>query len=241
MGSSDIILWAKNAGWSREARPGDPVWPVRISLACEENVPTLLWGEEGCGKNVLLRALGLLDVPDEGEIYFRETPTSGFSSDARAWLRNHHFGFLFAEPFLLPALSVVENIAMPLMKISSATTDEARDRTQAMLDFIGMSGAAEWEIDRLSMFEQQKVALARALINQPDVLIVENVDAMLHGEELQRFVEIINLVNTTFGTTPVLTARSEAAVPVAGRVVHIVDGAVEQITDTATKKGGATE
>jgi len=229
-GSSNIILRAENAA-SGGAGP--------LSVACEDRALTLIYGDEGCGKNILLRMLGLLEVPACGEIFFRDASTRELSGEARAGLRNLHFGYLFAEPFLLPSLSVVENIAMPLLKISVVSSDEARSRTQEVLDFIGLPNAMEYTVDELSMFEQHKVALARALVNRPAVLIVENIDTALDGDDLLRFVEYLQRARTEFGTTPVVTALSEVSVPTADCVIRIANGVIPEDSNAVVKKGDA--
>ena len=231
-GPGNQILRAENA-------TGDPasggVGPV--SVACGEQALTLIQGGEGCGKNALLRLLGLLDVPASGEIFFHGAPTRHLSGVARAALRNLHFGYLFAAPFLLPSLSVVENIAMPLLKNSVVSADEARERTQAVLDFIGLPDAMECRIDGLSMFEQQKVALARALVNRPAVLLVENIDAALDPDDLPRFSGLLRRAIVEFGATPVVTALSDASVPEADCVIRMENGAVAAVEAPAWNKG----
>lgn len=234
-GPSSIILRAENV--SCEPASGD-VGPV--SVACEGNALTLLWGGEGCGKNILLRMLGLLEVPASGEIYFNDTPTRELSGEARTGLRNLHFGYLFAEPFLLPSFSVVENIAMPLLKISVVSSDEARTRTQAVLDFIGLPNAMERQINELTMFDQHKVALARALVNRPAVLIVENIDSALDGDDLPRFVELLQRANRELGTTPVITALNLTSVPEADCVIRMANGAIAEVSNAPVKKGDAS-
>lgn len=222
-----------------ESHHGTNLQTVTVSVRCEENIPTIFWGSDDCGKNALLRILGLLEAPDSGEIYFRETPTRILTPEARATLRSRHFGYLFTEPFLLPTLSIVENIAMPLLKITSASTVEARTRTEEMLAFIGLENEAECGIDELSLFGQQKIALARALVNRPDVLVVENVDAILQGDELQQFASLIYQAGLNFGTTPILTASSASAIRMTGRVIHLINGAIERITDMPVCEGGS--
>jgi ABC-type lipoprotein export system ATPase subunit len=233
-GASNIILQAENARCDSVSGNFGPV-----TIACPEGALTLLWGGEGCGKNVLLRLLGLLEAPASGEIFFHGNPTRHLSGESRAGVRNRHFGYLFAEPFLLPSLSVVENIAMPLLKISVVSSDEARNRTQAVLDFVGLPDAMEHRIDELSMFEQHKVALARALVNRPVVLIAENIDAALDGDDLQRFLALLHRAKTELGATPVVTALNEAAVPEADCIARMVDGAIEEVSHLTVKKGDA--
>ena len=231
---SNMIVRAEKAGGDWEGGGFGPV-----SIGCEEGVLTLICGGEGCGKNLLLRLLGLLEAPSTGEIYFHGNPTRELSAEARAGLRNRHFGYLFTEPFLLPSLSVVENIAMPLLKISVVSSGEARSRTQAVLDFVGLPDAMECRIDQLSMFEQHKVALARALVNRPSVLIVENIDAALLGEDLPRLVALLHHANSELGATPVVTALNAAAVPDAGCFVPMVNGLVAAGSEAGFEKGDA--
>ena len=238
--NSNIILRTDNAGCSRVLRSGEPSRIDRISVACEERALTLLWGAEGCGKNLLLRLLGLLEAPDAGEVYFRGGPTRELSGEARAALRNRHFGFVFSEPFLLPSFLVVENIAMPLLKISSSSTGEARERTQAMLDFVGLHAAGEYGVDQLSLYEQHKVALARALVNQPEVLIVENIDTGLHGEDLAQFGGLLQRANTELGATVIVTASDKTAVPAAHHAEHIATGVPERSPEPAHGEGTGT-
>jgi len=128
---------------------------------------------------------------------------------------------------------------MPLLKISVVSSDEARIRTQAVLDFIGLPDAMERQIDGLSMFEQHKVALARALVNRPAVLIVENIDSALGGEDLARFVELLQRANRELGTTPVVTALSEVSVPGADCVIRMANGAIVEVSNATVNKGDA--
>ena len=95
----------------------------------------VLRGPDGCGKNLLLRWLGLLQPPEAGEVLVQGSATRALSEEARAELRTQRFGFVFAAPFLLTSFSVIENVAMPLFKVSQVTPEEARRRTEALLGF----------------------------------------------------------------------------------------------------------
>ena len=117
------------------------------------------------------------------------------------------------------------------------SADEARERTQAVLDFIGLPDAMECRIDGLSMFEQQKVALARALVNRPAVLLVENIDAALDPDDLPRFSGLLRRAIVEFGATPVVTALSDASVPEADCVIRMENGAVAAVEAPAWNKG----
>src|SRR5438067_9580873 len=162
-----------------------------VSLAIEVGTLNVLWGGEGCGKNLLLRLLGLLEAPDRGDVFLHGASTRALDEPARLELRNRHFGFVFNEPFLLDSFSVTENVAMPLFKISGAKVEEARKHVEQLLEFVGLRAQAQLGVGALSLLDQQKVSLARALVNQPEIVIVENASARFSEHELMAFSEIM--------------------------------------------------
>jgi lipoprotein-releasing system ATP-binding protein len=232
------ILEARALACSNAASGGEPSSVRDVSLAVEAGTLTFFCGDEKSEKNLLLRLLALLDVPDAGEIFLRGEPTRALTEDARAALRNRHYGFLFAEPFLLPSFSVLENVAMPLFKISGVGTDEAGQRTRAALEFTGMAGFSEALIDQLSPVEQHRVSLARALANKPEILIVENVDEAMPAEDIPAFVETIRCACRTLGATAILTARGKELAGFADRVIEMSGGGICGDTLVALKSGG---
>ena len=239
-GNANIILEARGVSCLGASNAG-PLAPVRgLSLAIREKTLNLLAGDEQCGGNLLLRLLGLLETPGEGEIFFRGAGTRQLPEEARAELRNQRYGFLFAEPFLLPSFSVVENVAMPLFKISGVGADEAQQRTEAMLRFTGMLNFGNEGVGRLTHVEQQRVSLARALVNQPEVLIIENVDAGLAGEELSGFIDLIQRAGIEFGTTTILTATDRGLLNATGRVIELSGGTIFHDSLATVENGGAT-
>jgi putative ABC transport system ATP-binding protein len=232
------ILEARAVGCSNAPSGGEPSSVRDVSLAVEAGTLNLFCGDNGSGKNLLLRLLALLDAPDAGEIFLRSEPTRGLTEDVRAALRNRHYGFLFAEPFLLPSFTVVENVAMPLFKISGVGTDEAGLRTQAALDFTGMAGFSDATIDQLTPAGQHRVSLARALANKPDILIVENVDAAMPSEDIPGFVETIRNACRKLGATAILTARGKELAGFADRVIEMAGGGICSDMLVAVKSGG---
>lgn len=183
-----------------------------------------LTGEGGCGKNLLLRLLGLQVPPESGEVFFDGQPTAQLTDDARVELRNRRCGYLFAAPFLLAAFNVAENVAMPIFKISQLTPEEARARTETLLRFVGIDSSSTHR--ELSRAGQHRVALARALANQPDAIFLENFDAFLPDEELLEFRQLLHRAAQEFQTAVVFTA-SPSLTPVDGeRRFEIADGRV---------------
>jgi ABC-type lipoprotein export system ATPase subunit len=210
-----------------------------VSLSVHEKSMTLLSGGSESGSNLFLRLLGLLETPEEGEIYFHGQPTSGLPAEARADLRNQRFGFVFAQPFLLPSFTVIENVAMPLFKISGVSASEAQQRTEAILAFTDLQHLGEAGMGVLSLADQHRVSLARALVNGPEILVVENIDAGLDGADLLSFGAMIQRASAEFGTTVVIAARAVELARFADRVVEFEGGAICRDSQPVAKEGGA--
>ncbi len=176
--------------------------------------------------NALFRVLGLLDLPETGEVLVEGQTTAALDEEARAALRAQRFGFVFAAPFLLTSFSVIENVAMPLFKVSHVEPEEARRRTERLLAFVGMSDAAEARIDELTLRAQYHVALARGLANLPAVLFVESLDDTLTGDDLASFAALLRRVPAELGATVIATASPAFAVEKNDRVLEIARGAI---------------
>ncbi len=186
----------------------------------------VLRGPAGGGKAVLLRLLGLLQIPEAGEVFVRGTPTRALREEGRAELRTQQFGFVFAAPFLLTSFTVIENVAMPLFKVSQVTPKEARCRTETVLAFVGLADAAEAAVEELSLLAQYRVALARGLINEPAFLLVEDLDGVLAGDDLHAFVELLHRAGGQFGTTIIATASPALPLLWPHRVLDLAGGVI---------------
>jgi len=182
----------------------------------------LLSGESGG----LLRVLGLLDLPESGEVLVGGRATTALDEPARAEIRAQRFGFVFAAPFLLTSFSVIENVAMPIFKISQVEPDEAWRCSDRLLAFADMAEAAEAPIEDLSLRAQYHVAVARGLANGPAVLFVENLDGALAGTELAGFAALLRRVPAEFGTTVIATASPAFPVEKGDRVLEFARGVI---------------
>jgi lipoprotein-releasing system ATP-binding protein len=195
-----------------------------VSLAVHAGDVVALTGEPGCGKNLILRLLGMLETPDQGEVFVDGEPTAQLTDDARIELRNRRCGYLFAAPFLLSAFNAAENVAMPIFKISQLSPVEARDRTEALLRFVGLDSTASHL--QLPSRLQHRVALARALANLPAAIFVEDLDLLLEPEDLPEFRRLLHAASKVWGVAIIATAQPSLA-PVDGeRRLEIADGRV---------------
>ena len=191
-----------------------------ISLALEARRFTLFSGE---GAASLLRLLSLLERPDSGEVWVDSQPAGALDEAGRVALRNHTFGFVFAEPFLLDSFTVAENVAMPLFKITGIDIEQARNRTAQILEFGGLAGMADVGIIDLSMLDQYKVSLVRALAISPQVIIAEGAGLHLESDELAEFGALLRSVPETLGITVLATSSAGQNVD---RVIQLENGLI---------------
>lgn len=208
---------------------------VAISdLTLELSLPGfyVLTGADGAN-GLLLRLLGLLELPTAGGVYFDGCHTSLLDESRRAALRTRAFGYVFAAPFLLPSLSVVENLAMPLFKLLEASPAEARRRAENLLAFVGLRGREEERAGDLPVAQQFTVALARALMTQPEVLIVEGLDRHLAGAELAHYCALLRLAMARRNVTVIATASSEWKGEPGDQVLEVTERSVQAMVPVA--------
>ena len=193
----------------------------RISLSFSPASFHLLMGEPGSGRNALLRMLGLLEPPAAGEVLFEGQPTAALTERERGEICSQRCGFLFAAPFLLQAFSVIENIAMPLFKISHVNPEQARERAERLLDFVGLKDSAQQPASELTLFQQHTVALARALANEPVLITAESLENALPPEEIARFAGLLRQASARFGVTLIASASNNFLSEPADRVIAV--------------------
>ncbi len=192
----------------------------------------VLRGSLDAGHAALFRFAGLLERPAAGDVIVEGVSTADLGEQARTELRAQRFGFVFSAPFLLSSFSVIENVAMPLFKISHATPEEARRRTVALLKCVDLADSAEAAIDDVSTFAQYAVAVARGLVNQPAALMIEKIDGVLQGIELAQYLELLRRIATGLGVTIIATGSLEFPAQPGDRVLDIVDGLIVRDSET---------
>ena len=179
-------------------------------------------GAEGCGKNLLLHVLGLLEQPDAGEVWVGETNATALAASERDALRLRSFGFLFPACALLPSLSVLENIAFPVLKAGGTTEAEQAEHTLAALQFCGLEDEAAQTVGNLAPERQAVAAFARAIIHRPPLLLAESPAA----EEI--LVPLARRAVDELGLAVIWGARPDGpAVNASDRVLRMADGRLE--------------
>ncbi len=178
---------------------------------------------------LLLRLLSLQDAPESGDVLFEGASTRGLDETTRADLRARRLGLIYASPFLLPSLSAIENIAVPLFKIAHLEPAAVRERAEAVLDFVGLSGSEQARCGDLNRYEQHCLTLARALAAEPAVLLVEEIDSTLGSDALPHFAALLRHSIDRYGVTVIATASPAYAAGAACRVVDVGNGATDSV------------
>jgi predicted ABC-type transport system involved in lysophospholipase L1 biosynthesis ATPase subunit len=199
-----------------------------LGFSVEPGVTAILRGGTAAERNLVLHLVGLMAAPDSGELWLDGQPTSGLDDAGRAALRARHFGFVFAEPFLLSGLSVAENVAMPLFRAGDAEVEAVRAEVEALLERVGAGGLAEASAEALTPWEQQRVALARALANRPAFLLLESLDRHADAAERAAFLAV---ARRAAPGAAILATSSEEADGLRGDLAYrLVDGRAERET-----------
>lgn len=208
--------------------PGDP--PVRAlrptDLVVDAGDYLCIVGPSGSGKSTLLHLLGLLDRPTTGEYLLDGAPTASASERERARLRAGHIGFVFQAFHLLPHRSVLDNVALATL-YAGVPRAERRARAQAALDRVGLSHRVGFLPTLLSGGERQRVAVARAVVTSPRVLLADEPTGNLDTASSSSVLDLFDELHADGQTLVVITHNPDVSAR-AGRVVHIVDGVLTE-------------
>ena len=198
-----------------------------VSLAFAPASFTAVTGPSGSGKSSLLYLLGLLDVPTAGEVYVEGAPTSRLDDAARTRLRLETFGFVFQFHFLLPEFSVLDNVMLPMRQLGRLSRAQMQERAMALLAQLDMAEHAQKRPDALSGGQRQRTAVARALANDPPVVLADEPTGALDTKNAAAVFGILADLARQ-GRTVVAVTHDEGLAQTAGRRVHLVDGRVVQ-------------
>ncbi len=182
-------------------------------------------GSSGAGKSTLLHILGTLDTPDKGKIFLNESEITSFSSKKLAAYRNKNIGFVFQFHHLLPEFSALENVCIPGW-ISGLSGSKLKNKAKELLTLLNLRDRAEHKPSELSGGEQQRVAVARALINSPSIIMADeptgNLDSKNAKELHQLFINLRNQYEQAF----LIVTHNEQLAEMSDRLLHMKDGVI---------------
>lgn len=197
-----------------------------VNLDVRSSEMVAIMGPSGCGKTTLLNCLSGLDEIDAGEVFIEGVRLHDMPDDERSDYRARRMGFVFQLYNLLPVLSAVENVEMPLL-VSGVNPAEARRRSEEMLDLMGLADRG-WHLPaELSGGQRQRVTIARALVNQPSIVWADEPTGDLDSETAGEIIDLMCQLNQSNGQSFVLVTHSEEVGNRAHRIVRMRDGQIE--------------
>jgi len=216
---------------------GRPLLALRdVTFTISQSDFVAIVGPSGSGKTTLLGLLAGLDTPTRGDVILDGIELNRLSEDERARLRGQKVGFMFQNFQLIPSLTALENVQVPLeLAPRNGRSAAAEPRARDVLARVGLGDRAHHFPTQLSGGEQQRVALARAFVNEPRILFADEPTGNLDGRTGERIIELIESLNREAGVTIVLVTHEARVANRAGRMIRLADGAV--VEDVATRQG----
>lgn len=195
----------------------------RISLTIRAGEFLAIVGPSGSGKSTLLNMIGLLDTPTSGKIFLEGEDVTGLMQHERARLRNRLLGFVFQYHHLLPEFSAIENVMMPML-IAGAGRAQARERAEQLLSDVGLGDRQDHRPNQLSGGQNQRVAVARALVNRPAVVIGDELTGNLDTKSAKLIYDLLRSLNKKINQTFILVTHDMDLAQKTDRILRIVDG-----------------
>ena len=196
-----------------------------VSLEIEANKISVIVGASGAGKSTLLHLLGALDRPDSGKIFYKDENIFTLSDNRLAKFRNKNIGFIFQFHHLLPEFTALENVSIPQM-ISGISLSDAAKKSKELLSSVGLSDRMDHKPAELSGGEQQRVAVARALANDPQIIFGDEPTGNLDSKNSEAIHQLILELRDTLKMTFVIVSHNPNLVNLADKVFEIKDGKV---------------
>ena len=198
-----------------------------VTVAVERGEFAVIMGPSGSGKSSLLYLLGLLDTPTSGRVLLEGQDTSGFGEDDLASTRLRKLGFVFQFHFLLAEFSVLDNVLLPVRRLGELAEDAARQRAETLLDQLGLRDHWHKRPHQISGGQRQRAAIARALANDPPVILADEPTGNLDTQSSANVRQILHDLTRDFGKTVIAVTHDLTFAKAADRQIGIVDGRID--------------
>lgn len=196
-----------------------------INLSINRGEFVAVWGPSGSGKSTLCNLIGLTDNHTSGTLLFQGKDVTMLSDDKKSELRNRHLGFIFQNFNLIPVLSALDNVSLPL-QIKGDFNESSIISAKKLLTELGLGDHILHRPHKLSGGQQQRVAIARALITGPDMIIADEPTANLDSENAIRIIDLMREINISKGTTFVFSTHDQRLLDRVNRQIHLCDGTI---------------
>jgi putative ABC transport system ATP-binding protein len=203
-----------------------------LNLSIHKKEFIAIWGPSGSGKTTLCNLISLTDTPTSGSLMFNGTAVSGLSDNQKSDIRNKYIGFVFQNFNLIPVLSALDNVMLPL-QIQGTAGKAGRQKARNLLETLGLEDHITHRPGKLSGGQQQRVAIARALITDPLVIVADEPTANLDSENAMKIIELMKHINDENQTTFIFSTHDQRLLSSVNRRIHLMDG---QITTDVSRK-----
>ncbi len=196
-----------------------------INLTIEKGEFTAIWGPSGSGKSTILNILATIDQASQGRYHFDGIDVGSMTDKALTTLRQQHIGIIFQNFNLIPVLTALENVMLPV-QVGRFKIDNLKQRAMSLLEEVGVADYAKHRPDHLSGGQRQRVAIARALISNPDFVIADEPTANLDSETSDKIIGLMADLNERHNTTFLFSTHHHVLIAAAKRTIHLLDGEI---------------
>lgn len=199
---------------------------VDINLSFEEHSFNAVIGQSGSGKSTLLNIMGTLDPPTAGKVFINGVQSNQMKKKELARLRNETIGFIFQFHYLLPEFTALENVMLPTQIAGRKPTGETITRAEELMELVGISNVKNNNATKMSGGQQQRTAIARALINNPKIVLADEPTGNLDSDSTELVYALLRKINSQFGTTFIIVTHDRKVAERTDRIVEIKDGRI---------------
>jgi len=197
-----------------------------IDVSFEQGSFNSIIGQSGSGKSTLLNIMGTLDKPSTGDVYINGSNVKKLSGNQLAALRNKTMGFVFQFHYLLPEFTAIENVLMPYEIQYGKISSQIREKAEEYMKLVGLENVKDNLATKMSGGQQQRTAIARALINDPKIILADEPTGNLDSDSTENIYEMLRNINEKFGTTFIIITHDKRIAEKADRIIEIKDGRI---------------
>ncbi len=224
-----VIVRARDVKKVYKAETANPVHALRgINLEIYQGEYLAIMGPSGSGKSTFFNAIGGLDRPTSGQVYIDEVDIAQLDASELAWLRCRKVGYIFQTYNLIPVMTAIENVMLP-MTFAGTHADEARTKAAKLCELVGIGNRLDNKPSELSGGQQQRVAIARSLANDPAIVLADEPTANLDSKTGLEIIQLLVRLQRQQGVTVICSTHDKEMLAISDRVVRVRDGAVERV------------